>query len=174
MRRVKLGLYSAVAGLALSALPAAAQSVDNPQCPMWFSVYESAVQLYGPTGRGDRQAPPPVADAARKLRMANCLTFSRAIAGMDAIPDSAGAKARTPSGAAIQPTYIHAGIVTSTEDDARSRAFFERMGLPARSVGAAYLGRRIYVGPFVTAGQLEAARTLAIQAGFAYPYAARL
>ncbi len=174
MHRAKLGLYAAMAGLALSAMPAGAQSVDNPQCPVWFQLYENAVQLYGATGRGNRQAPGPVADAARRLRMDNCLTFSRALAGMDAIPDGAGAKARTPAGPAIPPTYIHAGIVTSTEDDARARAFFARQGLPARSIGAAYLGRRIYVGPFNTAGQLEAARTLAVQAGFAYPYPARL
>ena len=52
MHRAKLGLYAAMAGLALSAMPAGAQSVDNPQCPVWFQLYENAVQLYGATGRG--------------------------------------------------------------------------------------------------------------------------
>ncbi len=173
MPRAKLGLLVAFDLIALSAGSASAQSVDNARCPFWFEFYDSTARAYGSNARDPRRdAPGPVMDAARQLRMAKCLTFSRAIAGMDAIPASAGEKARTPSGPAIRPTYLHAGIVTSSEDDARARAFFERQGLAARSVGAALLGRRIYVGPFATAGQLEAARTLAVQAGFAYPYPA--
>ena len=79
----------------------------------------------------------------------------------------------TASGAAIAPIYLHVGIVTSSEDDARARAFFEGQGLRARSVGAPGLGRRVYVGPFASAGALEGGRALAFQAGFAYPYPAR-
>lgn len=174
MPAAKLRLMATLAALAISAGTAGAQSLDNPRCPMWFNLYDTTVQQFGNNTRGNRQAPAPVMNAARQVRMGNCLTFARALAGLDAIPEAAGAKARTPSGPAIRPIYIHAGIVTSTEDDARARAFFERQGLGVRSVGAAYLGRRIYVGPFATAGQLEAARTLAIQAGFAYPYPAAI
>ena len=58
------------------------------------------------------------------------------------------------------------------QDDARARAFFASKGVTARSVGSAPLGRRIYIGPFVTQGALDQARALALDAGFASPYPA--
>jgi hypothetical protein len=82
-------------------------------------------------------------------------------------------QARSVVGPAIAPISLHAGIVTNSADDAKALAFFQAQGLPARSVGAALLGRRIYVGPFTSEGELAAARALALQAGFAYPYPAR-
>ena len=58
-------------------------------------------------------------------------------------------------GAAIAPVGLHAGVVTNMEDDAAARAFFAANGVPARSIGAPGLGRRIYLGPFATEGALD-------------------
>ena len=51
----------------------------------------------------------------------------------------------------------------------RSIRYFVPRGIRAFSIGKAGLGRRVYVGPFVTAGALEGARQAALEAGFAYP-----
>ena len=57
------------------------------------------------------------------------------------------------------------------EDDAAARAFFAANGVPARSVGSSALGRRIYLGPFRTQGDLDGRRaTSRVRAGFAFPY----
>jgi hypothetical protein len=61
-------------------------------------------------------------------------------------------------------------VVTNMEDDAAARAFFAANGVPARSIGSPALGRRIYLGPFRTRGDLDVARDLAVRAGFAFPY----
>lgn len=170
----KLFISGIVGWALLSGGSAGAQELDNPRCAFLFQNYEAITQSFGANSRRrDASAPGPVMDAARMLRMGNCLTFSDALAGLDGIGPEAGAAARGNSGAAITPISLHVGIVTSSQDDAAARAFFERQGLKARSVGAAGLGRRIYVGPFSSAGALEAGRALALQAGFAYPYPAR-
>ena len=69
---------------------------------------------------------------------------------------------------------MHAGVVTSMEDEAAALAFFAATGRRARSIGAAGLGRRIYLGPFATEGALDGATALARAAGFAAPYPADL
>ena len=74
------------------------------------------------------------------------------------------------SGAAVPPTTIHVGVVTTSEDDARAIRYFEARGLRAFSIGKPGLGRRVYVGPLGTAGALEGVRQAALEAGFAYPY----
>ncbi|TPE50424.1 hypothetical protein FJM51_11535 [Amaricoccus solimangrovi] len=106
--------------------------------------------------------------------MANCLTFSDQLAPMSALGPEAGLAARTPSGPVIPPTDLHVGIVTSTADETRAITFFAAQGLRARGIGAPYLGRRIYVGPFTTAGALEGGAALARAAGFAYPYPGKM
>ena len=71
---------------AVAPLPSAAQDVNNPRCPFWFQNYENTVQAFGMNSRQRNQsAPGPVMNAARLLRMNNCLTFSDALAAMDAI-----------------------------------------------------------------------------------------
>ena len=57
-------------------------------------------------------------------------------------------------------------------DEANAIAFFNAHGARARSIGAAGLGRRIYLGPFATQGALDQARDLAVAAGFTAPYPA--
>ncbi|MFO1140989.1 MAG: hypothetical protein U1E59_01150 [Amaricoccus sp.] len=118
----------------------------------------------------NRVAQPPVATQAQLVRNAGCITTSAELAGMAQVEPGTIAN----SGAAIAPTSLHAGVVTSMEDDARARAFFAAHGIQARSIGSAPLGRRIYIGPFATQGALDRARDLAVRAGFASPYPARM
>lgn len=150
---------------------ARAQDPFNPQCPLRFELYENATRNVGAMDNQRRMSTSPqVQAAARWLRMGNCLTFSDQLAPMATLAPGAGLAARTNAGPTIPPTYLHAGIVTSSADEARTIDFFASQGLRARGLGAAYLGRRIYVGPFVTAGALEGGMALARDAGFAYPY----
>ena len=114
----------------------------------------------------DRTIPPGLNLPISLLRQNGCIAVTADLVGMESLP----VVPITDGGAAIAPISLHAGVVTSTEDDARSRAFFAARGVQARSVGVAGLGRRIYLGPFRTDGALNAARELAVSAGFAYPY----
>jgi hypothetical protein len=106
---------------------------------------------------------------AQRIRQAGCITLTRDIARMEAV----GGPPVADSGSAIAPVGLHAGVVTNMQDDGRARAFFAAHGVPARSVGSAPLGRRVYLGPFATRGALDQARDLALRAGFIAPYPAR-
>lgn len=168
--RVVAGLLAGLSGMLVST-GARAQDPFNPQCPVRFELYENATRNVGARDNQRRMTTSPqVQAAARWLRMGNCLTFSDQLAPMATLAPEAGAVARSNAGPTIPPTYLHAGIVTSSADEARTIDFFAGQGLRARGLGAAYLGRRIYVGPFVTAGALEGGMALARDAGFAYPY----
>jgi len=123
-----------------------------------------------PSGPDDRMAIPPALQMpVAGIQSLGCLTFSDDLAPM-------ATATRPPvasGGPAIPPTSIHAGVVTNMADEANVLAFFEAHGAGARSIGAAGLGRRIYLGPFATQGALDQARDLAVAAGFAAPYPTR-
>lgn len=112
--------------------------------------------------------PPALQFEVSALRSAGCLTDGDDLAPMAGI----GPEPVRDGGAPIPPTALHAGVVTSTADEALALGFFEARGVRARSVGAPGLGRRIYLGPFATQGALDGARDLAARAGFAAPYPA--
>lgn len=160
-----------VAVTAAAARPAQAQTTDNPQCVALFQNYDTQLRLHGSDARGHgRSARPAVVTAAQWVRTGGCLTFSSALVGMTQA--SLKTVSHAPAPTSIAPIYLHAGVVTTSGDDANAVAFFEGHGFSARSIGAPLLGRRIYVGPFTSQAQLDAARDLAVQAGFAYPYPA--
>jgi hypothetical protein len=170
-----LGVAAALAALAgVAPVPAAAQSrnADGATCVALFQQFDVLQKLY-PNNRAlyqNRAAQPPVEVQAQLVRNAGCLTLTRELAPMAGLtPHGVG-----DSGPAIAPIRLHAGVVTNMQDDADARAFFEASGIPARSVGSAPLGRRIYIGPFATQGALDEARDLAVRAGFASPYPARM
>ena len=73
---------------------------------------------------------------AQRLRNAGCITMTADLAGMERY---AGPPVRD-GGARIPGTSLHVGVVTSMEDDARARAFFESKGVPVRTIGSAALG----------------------------------
>ena len=66
------------------------------------------------------------------------------------------------------------GVITSIVDEQRVTAYFRGLGYRSRGIGADGLGRRIYIGPFVTEGALREAIDVARQAGFISPYPAAL
>jgi hypothetical protein len=140
-----------------------------------FQEFDILQQMYPNNQRRyeNRVAHPLVEAQAQRVRQAGCITMTRDLAGMETTgPAPATPPAMSP-GAAIAPISLHAGVVTNMADDARARAFFESHGIPARSVGSAPLGRRVYLGPFATQRALDAARDLALRAGFVAPYPAR-
>jgi hypothetical protein len=156
---------------AAAPVPAASQpQADGATCVALFKQFDLLQSMY-PNNRqrySGRSAQPPVETQAQLVRNAGCITLTRELAPMATVKPHPIAD----SGPAITPTQLHAGVVTNMEDDANVRAFFAANGIQSKSVGSAPLGRRIYVGPFATQGGLDAARDLAVRAGFASPYPA--
>ncbi len=165
-----LAIAAALAGCAAASAPGPSRA-GGELCTALFQQYDVLETLYPSNQRRyeNRVAPPPVETQAQRIRNAGCITLTRDLAGME----TATAPAAAGPGPAIAPVSLHAGVVTNMEDDARARAFFASHGVPARSVGSAPLGRRVYLGPFATQGALDAARALALSAGFASPYPAQ-
>lgn len=160
-------LAAALGGCAAPATPTRTSSAD---CVMLFQNYDLiAATMSTQSGRRDRMAiPPPLQLPVQRLQEAGCMTLTDELAGMA----TASGPPIANGGAPIPPTSLHAGVVTNTADEAAAIAFFEANGVRARSIGAAGLGRRIYLGPFQTQGALDGARDLAVRAGFASPYPA--
>ena len=143
---------------------------SDPDCVALFRTYDRVdATMSTPSGRGDNMPiPPDLQRPVQNLRSAGCLTLS---ADLDL---AATAPPVVDGGAAIAPIRVHAGVVTSMEDEAAALALFAAQGIDARSIGAAGLGRRIYLGPFATEGALDGGTALARAAGFASPYPADL
>lgn len=133
-----------------------------------FDAIEASMSTAG-GWRDERPIRPELQGVTARMRQARCVSFSDGL-NFDAPPGPAIAESGPRL---VPPLRIHAGAVTSMDDDAAARAFFEARGAPAASVGSPALGRRIYLGPFATQGGLDAALALARSAGFAYPYATR-
>lgn len=149
--------------------PATSRSASGADCIALFEQYDFLDRTL-PTPRRDRwSVSPELMRQAEWLRNGGCITMTADLAGMEDVPVAPVAD----SGAAIPPTTMHVGVVTTTDDDVRAIAYFEARGIRAFSIGKAGLGRRVYVGPFATAGALEGARQAALEAGFAYPYPIR-
>jgi hypothetical protein len=163
------GLLLAAALPGGDAAAAGQRQADGPACAAMFQRFDLLQAMYPDNSRRyqGRSARPPVEAQAQVLRNAGCITMTAGLAGMERVP----AGVVSDAGGAIRPVQIHAGVVTSMEDDARARAFFAAHGVQARSIGSAPLGRRVYIGPFATQGAFDAARSLALAAGFASPYA---
>lgn len=151
-----------LAGCAVEMAP----SAGAPDCVALFQRYDrTKATMSTPSGAADRMPiPPALQPAVQALNEAHCLTRS------DSLDLTADAAPVVDGGAAIAPTRLHAGVVTSQSDEAAVLAFFAAHGVPARSIGAAGLGRRIYLGPFATEAALDGAASLAAAAGFAAVY----
>ena len=106
-----------------------------------------------------------------RIRQARCLTFTRNLAGVEALPESS-AQIATSGPAFARPVAIQAGVVTNSEDVSRAVSFFAEQGYRARSVGSPGLGTRVYVEAR-TIGDTERIVALAQQAGFVGPYPSR-
>ena len=157
-----------LAGGCAATVPAP-QPAAGERCVALFRAYDATAETMStPSGRSDRMPiPPRLQRPVQELRAAGCLTPS------DALDLAVAAPPVADGGAAIAPTALHAGVVTTMADDAAAQGFFEAHGAPARSIGAPGLGRRIYLGPFATEGALAGAAALARPAGFVAPYPVR-
>lgn len=165
----RLGLFLLLpTGAAVAATVAAPLPPADNRCIGLFHAYDTAAaHMSTPTGRGDRMGiPPALQRQVQNIQTNDCLTLT------DALKLTVVGPAVTNRGAAITPVGLHAGVVTNSADEAAAIAFFEAHGVRARSIGAAGLGRRIYLGPFTTEGALSEAATLARAAGFAAVYPA--
>jgi hypothetical protein len=106
-----------------------------------------------------------------RIRQAGCLTMTADLAGMEDLGQRL--EPATGAGAAFpRPVAVQVGVVTSMQDDARAKAFFESLGYRARSVGAPGLGRKVYVEA-TSQEALQAIVSIARQAGFIGPYPSR-
>lgn len=168
MRHLALLAVACLAGCAATPGAAPVARGDSAACVAAFQWYDTVkASMSTPSGRADRMSiPPDLQWPVSRIQGLGCLTMSDDLAPMSTVTRPPV----TNGGPAIPLTFIHAGVVTSMADDASARAFFEAHGAPARSIGAAGLGRRIYLGPFTTQGALDQARDLAVAAGFAAPY----
>ena len=107
-----------------------------------------------------------------RIRQANCITFTRDLAGLDTLPDEPPAP-QTSSAVAFQRAQaVQAGVVTNADDANRAMAFFAAYGFRSRTIGYPGLGTRIYVQAR-TLGDIDRIVALAQQAGFVGPYPSR-
>lgn len=146
-----------------------ASRATSAECVELYEYYDLlASRVSTLNGRRDNWiAPIELMRQGQFIRDAGCITMTRDLAGMEALPPTPVAGGGAPIDGRL---YLHAGVVTNMADDARSTAFFAAHGAPSRSLGAAPLGRRIYVGPIKSQDELDGARDLAVRAGFRAPY----
>jgi hypothetical protein len=148
---------------------------DPALCLSLFETYDRIAWAF--------PSPPPIRDnqpiiqpnlerPTRLLRNNGCLTLSSDIDGMPALAQRLAPYTIENSGPDIRPTAVHLGVVLSIYDEGRATAFFRGLGYRSRGVGAAGLGRRLYIGPFSTQGALDQALATARAAGFISPYPA--
>lgn len=174
MRAVALVL---IAG-ALAACAAVSPRPRDPDlCLKIFDQYDSAEWLYPQQYQlhdyGLSILQPDVGRPVRLLRQNGCLTFPGDLDGMPELAARLAPYRIENSGAAIRPTTVNVGIVADWSDDARAKQFFRGLGYRARSVGAPALGRKIYIGPFVTQGAVDQAIATSREAGFIAPHVAK-
>lgn len=147
---------------------------DPAVCTDLFLKYDRAVRFHPANRYGSDDAPAPMVPAAverpsRLLVREGCLTSSADLDAMPALAASLSGRTLTNSGASIPQTPLHVGIVTGLEDEREATRFFRGLGYRSRGVGAPTLGRRIYIGPFVSQGALDEATAIARDAGFIAP-----
>lgn len=174
MRAAILRLAALAALAACGVVPE--QSRDPSRCVRLFAQFDSYESLARPDRdrRGGLVGIDHHVDVlTNALRQNGCLTMSRDLADLDALTAERAGFRPLDSGTAIRPVAVHVGVVTSMEDDARVRAFFEALGYRATSIGSSRLGRRVYVGPVASEGALAELVEIARAAGFVAPYPAR-
>lgn len=169
-----MALLVSLAGCA--GLPSRPPLGDPENCRAQFQRYDQAVSLFGSVGNiarlDDRSTQPPaVSRAANALMTGGCLTSGNDLRGIEALQTELGLRTPVNSGAPIEPTAVHVGILTGGFVDAgRAVAFFQSQGYTTRTIGAEKLGRRLYIGPITSQGALDQAIALAARAGFSSAY----
>lgn len=171
---------SAAALLALAAAscaPLPRQSSDRAACVGLFQQYDVYANMMRDEVRrrdGRWREPSMVAYFRQLLVQNGCVTLARDIADLDSVAASRAGRGLAESGPpAPYPGSVHVGTFAGEAEAARAAAFFESLGVRAKSIGAQGLGRRVFVGPFRSQGAMDEAMAAAREAGFVAPYASR-
>jgi hypothetical protein len=170
-------LLAAVAVLAGACLSQARTARDPAVCEAAFVGYDRAAWAYPDNALRDDDSQiivgPALSRWIQQLRNNGCLTLSRDLDGMPQLAARLSPYTITDSGPAIPQTVVHLGVVLSIYDEGRVTQFFRGLGYRSRGVGAAALGRRLYIGPFTSQGALDQALETARAAGFISPIPTR-
>lgn len=171
---MRLTSFLTAAVLGLATLNAGAASAANESCVRQFQQYDWAVKAFDNTGWSNNPiVAPAISRSIQRLRAENCLTSWDEIAFAQQLGDELRGTLQGEHGAPIRPTVLQAGVVLGISSEVQARQFFASLGYRVRSQGAPYMGRRIYIGPFTTAGGLAEAYAVAERAGFVAPYPRR-
>lgn len=177
MRARHMGFGLALTLMAATALQGYAATREET-CAQLFRAYDRAVLLGSSAGQlEDSLVGRNVEPRAQRLIEVGCITRERDLAGIEALRgDLAADLSANPasaSGAPIARTWLHVGIVPGIATELQVRGLFGALDIGVRGIGAPTLGRRIFVGPFTTAGGLAEATEIARRAGFVAPYPRR-
>ncbi|MFO1105548.1 MAG: hypothetical protein U1E34_05570 [Amaricoccus sp.] len=160
-----------------SVTPMTGQATPAETCRVLFEQFDYYSQL-APAPRADEAAnvvlPGNLGRLAQQVISNGCLTSSSDIAGMEQLSAKLGFRKPQDSGAAIKPVALQVGVLTSITDVTRATVFFNNLGYRTRTIGAAGLGRRLYIGPFTSQGAMDQAADYARQAGFIAPYPSQI
>jgi hypothetical protein len=171
MRSVAVIFGLALAAVALA--PSAWALGQGRDCERILQDYDRTVLFYSSSADVGVALQPQIAQAAQKAFLAGCITRDLDMIRLNRLTDEMAGATVVESGAAIRPIALQVGIVGGITSEVQARTFFSGLGLRVRSQGAPGLGRRIYLGPFQTAGGLASAAALAERAGFIAPYPRR-
>lgn len=149
-------------------------SRDVAACVELFQEYDRAVWMYpNATYEGGNVPGAPFLRPIEMIRRGDCITRPEDIDGLPELAARLAPYRIVDSGPAIRPTAVQVGVVEGFRDERHATEFFRGLGYRSRGLGAAGLGRRLYIGPFTSQGALDQAIGLASEAGFVAPYAAR-
>ncbi len=172
IRTLALGL-AGCAALAACDVPLQAPP-DSAQCTRLFEEYDYLVNTFPPdkySASSDTYILYPALGKQNiRLISAGCVTNTDDLDGLEQLGAKLGFRKPVDSGAAIKPTAIHVGVLTSLTDVSRATVFFRNLGYKTRTIGAEGLGRRLYIGPVASEGAMRDAMDIARQAGFIAPY----
>ncbi len=172
----RLGMAMA-ATLALAACAAPPQERDPARCAFLLDQYDRLERTFpnetvsSRTGR--RVVNPVLGRQIALIRGGRCLTMTADLAGMEAFAETLEPFQPSTDGAAVAPTFVSAGVLTSMADEARTVAVFGGLGYRVSTIGAQDLGRRVYLGPFTGTADVERALADVQGAGFFSAYATR-
>jgi hypothetical protein len=168
-------LLAGVAALAAACTSQSRPARDPAVCQAIFEAYDAAAWAYPDNALRDDDSQiivgPALSRRIQQLRTNGCLTLSRDLDGMPELAARLAPYTITDSGPAIPQTVVHLGVVLSIYDEGRTTQFFRGLGYRSRGIGAAALGRRLYIGPFTSQGAVDQALETAREAGFISPFA---
>lgn len=175
MRRgVSLAVMLAAGLLAACTSIGAPEPRDADECLRLFDRYDRVERRHpgGGTIMSENHRAPPadLSRAAQRLVLAGCQTRGRDLDGMETHAATLTDFRITDGPTTIRPVPVHLGVLTSIADEVRVTVVFRGLGYNSRGIGAAELGRRIYIGPFTSQEAVDQAIGVAQEMGFIAPY----